>query len=142
MRSAPFRRIVVADSLGKTFETKKSFENFFDAPVSACACAKVRDQCFWPSSARLCLVKFHRPRLSALHRVPSGSCAMLRRIGTISVGFPQSNSIALCVFICARSTFFMFLRNGVCFLSTYNIPEFTDEKSAQNVLIFEISSHQ
>ena len=65
----------------ENFRNKKSFENFFDAPVSACACAKVRDQCFWPSSARLCLVKFHRARLSALPRVSSCSCAMLRRIG-------------------------------------------------------------
>ena len=31
---------------------------------------------FW-----LCLVKFHRARLSALHQVPSCSHAMLRRIG-------------------------------------------------------------
>ena len=92
------------------------------------ACAKVRDQCFWPSSARLCLVKFHRARLSALHRVPACSCAMLRRIGTISVGFPQSNSIALCAFICARSNSFMFSRNDAWLLK-YWIPHLNLEKN-------------
>ena len=67
MRSAPFGCFVVADSLGwllfltkisfsrlENFWHKKSFENIFDARVSACACAKVRDQCFRPSSAFGC----------------------------------------------------------------------------------------
>ena len=35
---------------------------------------------FW-----LCLVKFHRARLSALRQVPSCSHAMLRRIGKILI---------------------------------------------------------
>ena len=124
-----FRRFVFADSLGwmlfltkiifsslETFGSKKSFENCFDARVSACACAKVRDQCFWPSSAfgcawsnsivPVCLrsVKFLRVRMQC--------CVVL-----VSLGFPQSNSIALCAFICARSIYVRRLRNDTCFLN-------------------------
>ena len=113
---APIRSIVVADSLEwllflteinfyslETFGTKKPFENFIDARVSACACAKVRDQCFWPSSAfgcawsnsivPVCLrsVKFLRVRMQC--------CVAL-----VSLGLPQSNSIASCALVCARSS--------------------------------------
>ena len=146
MRSAPFRRIVVADSLGwllflteinfsslenfrnekKTFKTKNSFENFFDAPVSACACAKVRDQCFWPSSARLCLVKFHRP--VCLRSIEFLRVRVQWYIVLVSFGFPQSNSIALCAFICARSYSFMFSRNDAWLLK-YWILHFNLEKN-------------
>ena len=43
---------------------------------------------FW-----LCLVKFHRARLSALRQVPSCSHAMLRRIGKCGIPSVEFNRI-------------------------------------------------
>ena len=119
----------------KTFETKKSFENFFDARVSRCArsmflavidiplgCARSN------SIVPVCLrsVKFFRVCIGK-YRIPQ---KMRHR------AFP-SNSIASCVFICAQS-------NSI----KYQIPQLKDEhtltcssdlknlqRRAQNLLI-------
>ena len=64
----------------KTFGTKKSFEKFVDARVSACAWSMFSTVISIPFGW-LCLVKIHRARLSTLRQVPSCSRAMLRRIG-------------------------------------------------------------
>ena len=48
---------------------------------------------------RLCLVKFHRARLSALRQVPSCSREMLRRIGKSQIPSVKFNRI-VCVCLC------------------------------------------
>ena len=112
MRSAPFRRFVVADSLGwllfltKFFfssrnfsERKKSFKNFFVARVSACACA-INAFGSHRHIVPVCLrsAKFLRPRVQC--------CVVLA-----SIGFPQSNSI---VPICLCSVKFLRARVRCC----------------------------
>ena len=73
---------------------------------------------------RLCSVKFHRARLSALRQVLSCLCAMMHRVGKYWIslkichhafGCARSNSIASCVFICARSNSFVCARNAASF---------------------------
>ena len=75
---------------------------------------------------RLCLIKFHRGRLSALRQVPLCLRAMLCRIGKYripSVKFHRG------VLVYLRSIkFFMFWRNDAWFFK-YWIPQLNNEKS-------------
>ena len=66
----------------ENFQNKKIFRKLFRR-TSKCVCVRegARSMFLAVIGIRLCLVKFHRARLSALRQVPSCSHAMLRRIG-------------------------------------------------------------
>ena len=142
MRSAPFRRIVVADSLGwllflteinssslENFRNEKIFRKLFRR-ASKCVCVRARRcainvfglhqlGCAWSNSiVPVCLrsIEFLRVRVQC--------CVVL-----VSPGFPQSNSIALCAFICARSNSFMLSRNNDTWWLKYWIPHLNLEKN-------------
>ena len=109
------------------FRNEKSFENFCDARVSVCACAKVRDQYFWPSSTFGCA--WSNSIVPGCVRSVKFLCVRVQCcIALVSLGFPQSISIASCVFICARSNFFMFSRNDAWFFKLW-ISQSSDKKS-------------
>ena len=108
--------------VSKTFGTKTSFENLFDARV-----VRVRARSMFSEiiGIQLCSVKFHRARLSALRQVPSCSRAMLRRLGKYRIPSVKFHRV---VRVYLRSVnFFVFSRNDVSFFK-YWIPQLTCEK--------------
>ena len=131
MRSAPFQRFVVANSLGRLLFLTRS--NFLSS--RKLSSEKISRKLFWRASKCVCAINvFGSHRHSAvLSQIPScpfvaislrsvklfrvcvGKYQIPQKMRHCAFGCARSNFIVSCAFICAQSNSFVFLRNNALF---------------------------